>query len=350
MNKMKENNPKVSIIVPVYNVPEQYLRKCVETLVNQTLKEIEIILVDDGTYETSGKICDELALTDNRIKVIHQENKGLCGARNTGAKAAAGDWIAYVDGDDFVELDTYETLYNEANVEEDIDVVMFSYIKDYPSRSVVMNYDKYLESGKVYQTKEELRYLQSMILNYNANIAMAPTKFMRHDFVRANDIYHDEILRQGAEGIEFNVRLMASAKKVKFIEKHFYHYIYNDESITTKHNEKNHLMVLGCFEKIKKEIDNNDKELMDWFYDRMNNVILTTAISGYFSPSNPEKYSVKKKKYKEYLKNDIVKETLSKKVNKTLDFTRRVTLICIKLHLFMLVNLISKIRVKQKSK
>lgn len=348
---MTHNRPKVSIVVAVYNVPEEYLRKCVDSLVNQTLKDIEIILVDDGTYETSGKICDELALTDNRIKVIHQENKGLCGARNTGAKSATGDWIVYVDGDDFLEKEAYETLYNEAiNSKEQLDVILFSYIKDYPSRSVVMNYDKYLENGKVYQTKDELRYIQSMILNYNANIAMATTKFMRHEFIKENNLYHDEILRQGAEGIEFNVRLMASVKKVKFIEKYFYHYIYNDDSITTKHNEKNHMMVLRCFEKIKKEIDNNDKEIMDWFYDRMNNVILTTAISGYFSPSNSEKYSIKKKKYKEYLKNDIVKETLSKKVNKTLDLTRRVTLMFIKLHLFMLVNLVSKIRVRQKSK
>lgn len=347
---MKNNVPKVSVVVPVYNVPEKYLRKCVDSLVNQTLKELEIILVDDGTYETSGKICDELAKIDKRIIVIHQENKGLCGARNSGVLASRGEWLAFVDGDDFVDLDTYEKLYAESEKTKDLDVIMFGYVKDYPSKSILMNYDKVLENGKLYETTEEIKYLQKMILNYNANIAMVPTKFIRNDFIKNNNLYHDEILRQGAEGIEFNVRLFAAAKKVKFIEQRFYHYIYNDESITTKHDEKNHYMVLDCFRKIKAEIDTNDNEIMEWFYDRMKNVILTTAISGYFSPSNSEIYSLKKKKYKQYLSDELVEETLKSRSNKTLSLLKRVTLFFIKLKLFCVVSIISRIRVNQKSK
>lgn len=341
------NNVKVSVIVPVYNVPEKYLRKCVNSLICQTLKDIEIILVDDGTPNTSGIVCDALAKSDDRIKVIHQKNKGLCGARNTGVKEACGEWISFVDGDDWIDNNTYETLYRIGE-QKNTDIVMFGYVKDYPSRSIVMNYDKYFEDGKVYSSEDEIKYLQRMILNYNANCAMAPTKFIKRELINKYDIYHDELLRQGAEGIEFNIRLFSKIKSACFVNKNFYHYIYNDESITTVHNEKNHQMVLNCFKKIKKEINNNDNEIMYWFYNRMKYVILTTAISGYFSNSNPENYLTQKKKFREYLKDDLVRETL-KYSDSNLSFSRKVTLFLIKRKMFLFVKIISKLRTKQKS-
>ena len=97
---------KVSIVVPVYNVPVNYLRTCVESLMAQTLREIEIILVDDGSTDDSGKICDEYAGRDERIRVIHKENGGLSAARNTGVRAALGKWVMLVDGYDWIEPET----------------------------------------------------------------------------------------------------------------------------------------------------------------------------------------------------------------------------------------------------
>lgn len=340
---------KVSVIVPVYNVPERYLEKCVSSLVNQTLNDIEIILVDDGTPDTSGKLCDDFAKKDSRIKVIHQENKGLCGARNTGVRSSTGEWISFVDGDDWIEPNAYEKLYN-IGTKNNVDVVMFGYEKDYQSKSVVMHYDKYFENEKVYNTKEDINYLQKMILNYNANCAMAPTKFIRKSVIEKYNIYHDEKLRQGAEGIEFNIRLFSKIKSALFLNEIFYHYIYNDESITTVHNEKNHQMVIECFKKIKSEINNNDSEIMGWFYNRMKYVILTTAISGYFSRSNKEAYKIQKRKFKKYMSDTLVQETLKSKNYQGLSTTRKVTLFFIKHRLFLLVKIISMVRTKQKSK
>lgn len=340
---------KVSVVVPVYNVPEKYLKKCVSSLLNQTLKDIEIILVDDGTPETSGKLCDRFSTEDDRIKVIHQKNKGLCGARNTGVKNSTGEWISFVDGDDWVEANAYEKLYN-AGVENNVDVVMFGYVKDYPSKSVIMHYDKYFENEKIYNTKEDINYLQKMILNYNANCAMAPTKFIKKSVIEKYNIYHDEKLRQGAEGIEFNIRLFSKIKSALFLNETFYHYIYNDESITTVHNEKNHQMVIDCFKKIKTEINNNDSEIMDWFYNRMKYVILTTAISGYFSTSNKEPYHIQKKKFNRYMSDELVQETMKNKNYNGLSFSRKLTLIFIKYKLFGLVKIISIIRTTQKNK
>ena len=98
----------ISIIIPVYNV-EKYLERCVKSVINQTYKNLEIILVDDGAKDNSGKMCDELSKLDSRIKVIHKENGGLSDARNFGLKIATGDYIGFVDSDDYIADDMYET-------------------------------------------------------------------------------------------------------------------------------------------------------------------------------------------------------------------------------------------------
>lgn len=117
--------PKVSIIVPVYNV-EKYLVRCMESLLNQTLKEIEIILVDDGSPDNCPQMCDEYARRDSRVKVIHKSNAGLGYARNSGLDVAVGEYIAFVDSDDYVDTSMYATLWNEARA-SNADVVFCNF-------------------------------------------------------------------------------------------------------------------------------------------------------------------------------------------------------------------------------
>ena len=104
---------KVSVILPVYNASD-YLHQCMDSIVGQTLKDIEIILVDDGSPDNCGKICDEYAAKDTRIKVIHKENGGLSSARNAGMEVAEGEYIGFVDSDDWIESDMYMTLWQKA--------------------------------------------------------------------------------------------------------------------------------------------------------------------------------------------------------------------------------------------
>lgn len=111
---MDRANPRVSILIPVYKVPDKYLKNCLKSCTNQTLKDIEIILVDDGSPGHCGAICDEYALHDTRIKVIHKKNEGLAAARNTAFDAAAGEYITFLDGDDYLEENACETAYNIA--------------------------------------------------------------------------------------------------------------------------------------------------------------------------------------------------------------------------------------------
>lgn len=119
----------VSIIVPCYKVID-FLPQCVESLMNQTYKDIEIILVDDGSPDDTGKLCDEYAKKDNRIKVVHKQNGGLVSARNAGYDVATGDWMMYVDGDDWLDSDCCQVMLDAIAENPDVDIVFGNVFKN----------------------------------------------------------------------------------------------------------------------------------------------------------------------------------------------------------------------------
>lgn len=338
--------PLVSIIVPVYKVPEPYLVKCIESIMAQTLYDIEILLVDDGSPDDCGRICDDYAVKDSRIRALHKKNGGLSSARNYGCKVATGKWIMFVDGDDWIEPEMCQTMY-DAGEEKKVQLVMCGISKDYGK--TVTEYKFYLENGKVYRD-QECKWLQQQLLVYNGNIACVYSKLIDRELLVENELYHDEVLRQGAEGLEFNLRLFEILGSAMFINKPFYHYIYNENSISASHNEANHEYVIKCFEKIKRFIytSENRDMLKLWFDNRLLYVIITTAISGYFNPTNTEPYREKKRKYSEYLKKPIVKEALETGNLEGLSRERRCVLFMIKKRQFWALNLLGGARRLQK--
>jgi len=339
--------PLVSIVVPVYKVPEQFLRKCIESTMAQTLKDIEILLIDDGSPDLCGNICDKYAENDSRIRVFHKENGGLSSARNYGCNEANGKWIMFVDGDDWIEPDMCQTMY-DIGEEKRVQLVMCGIMKDYGKSAT--EYKFYLEEGKVYKD-QECKWLQQQLLVYNANIAVAYSKLICREILMENNILHDEFLRQGAEGLEFNLRLFEELSTAVFINKPFYHYVYNENSISASHNEANHEFVVKCFEKIKMFIDTSEnREMLElWFNNRLLYVIVTTAISGYFNPSNKEGYREKKRKYAIYLKHPMISEALNTKNISGLSMQRKIVLFAIKLRMYWLLDVMGKIRKLQKS-
>ena len=120
--------PLVSIIIPIYKVPEHFLVQCIESTIAQTLENIEILLVDDGSPDQCGEICDLYANQDKRIKVLHKKNGGLSSARNYGCKAATGKWIMFVDGDDWIEPEMCRVMY-ETGEEKQVQLVMCGIVK-----------------------------------------------------------------------------------------------------------------------------------------------------------------------------------------------------------------------------
>lgn len=139
--------PKVSIIVPVYNV-EKYFDRCINSLINQTLREIEIILVDDESPDNCPEMCDKYAKKDSRIKVIHKKNGGLGFARNSGLDIAAGEYFAFVDSDDYVDLDFYEKLYTAAK-NGDYDLAQGGISKKHGDR-IEKKHHPYAEIGRAH--------------------------------------------------------------------------------------------------------------------------------------------------------------------------------------------------------
>lgn len=148
---------EISIIVPVYNV-EKYLNKCVDSILNQTFKEFELILVDDGSPDNSGAICDQYAKKDSRVKVIHKENGGLSSARNAGIEVAQGKYLGFIDSDDYIAEDMYELLYNNI-IKEDADLSICGIYDVYEEKEVV-------EKERI---KKTVSALEAMILIFEGN-------------------------------------------------------------------------------------------------------------------------------------------------------------------------------------
>jgi len=128
------NQPKISVIVPIYKV-EPYITKCLDSIIRQSYKNLEIILVDDGSPDLCGEICDEYAKNDNRITVIHKKNGGVSSARNAGLVIASGDWIGWVDSDDWIELDMYEYLLSNV-LRHNADIAVCSRYEEYRRHSL----------------------------------------------------------------------------------------------------------------------------------------------------------------------------------------------------------------------
>lgn len=337
---------KVSIVVPVYNIPEKILRQCIESTIHQTLKEIEIILVDDGSTDCSGQICDEYAQKDNRIHVIHKSNGGLSEARNTGYEKAIGDWITFLDSDDWIDPHTCGDIYQQAEKNK-ADVVIFGTIQEFEHYKKPFKYN--FKDGMIFEG-EQCKALQCEILNFNGNIATAWAKLFNKKFLDKNNLKHNAKLRQGSEGIEFNIRVFEKVQKAYFTDKIYYHYIFNPNSISAKHDEKNHYFVIKCFEEIKNqiEISDNKEAMFRLFYDRFAYVIVATAISGYFSPTNPDKYSVQKEHFRRYVHQELVSETLEKYNVAKMDYQRKLVIQFIKMKFYLAIKFLACLRYWQK--
>lgn len=208
----------ISIIVPVYNV-ELYLKKCIETIINQTYKNLEIILVDDGSTDNSGKICDEYALKDNRIKILHIENGGPAVARNAGLDIATGEYIGFIDSDDYIELDMYETLYN-AMIKTNAGLVICNWYKGYED-----NWRKNI----VYPKKEILTPNEAFEVFYNNMYVW--NKLYRKDVVK-----NLRFVETYAQDVLYTFTTLRRIDKVVFLNE--YKCYYRNNPTSRQHSKK----------------------------------------------------------------------------------------------------------------
>lgn len=242
----------ISIIVPVYNV-EKYLSQCIESIINQTYKNIEIILVDDGSTDSSGTICDKYKEKDSRITVIHQKNIGVTAARKTGLGICNGEYIGFVDGDDYIETCMYEKLYQVIQ-DTEADVVHSGYLKNGDKEIWGVQTNVLLELSEIGKS----RAIDELILSEKSENRIVPSLwsklFSRKAIMNAYMGVPDDLLY--GEDLICLLNCILESNKMAIINEAFYHYIKREESITNL--VKNDLLMreINLYNEMKKVLNN----------------------------------------------------------------------------------------------
>ncbi|NLZ72366.1 MAG: glycosyltransferase [Bacteroidales bacterium] len=312
-------NPKVSVIVPVYNA-EQVLSKCVDSIINQQLKDIEIILVNDGSSDNSGKICDEYAEKDKQIRVLHIENQGVSNARNRGIELANGEYIAFVDADDWINEDMYINMFDKITREK-ADIIMCShYIFDGKSEYVVgfpWEGDCIFEQDEIHR-KVIPAFISPIDINgAKQQVVMGSVGkcLFNKKVIDVNNLRFDTEIRW-TEDLVFVLQFLEKAKKIIFSDIPYYYYRQDSKNkfgTTQKYvkdlyfsltRSKEHLV------NILDEIDYRDQMTRQIEYRTVSMVLL--SIRNLCDTGSPFGFVKRVKKAQYYVNDSGVKESVDK--------------------------------------
>lgn len=213
---MEKYNIKISVIVPVYNT-SKYLEKCIESILNQSLKEIEVICINDGSIDNSLEILEKFSKQDRRVKVINQINKGLTATRNIGLRLAKGKYIINIDSDDWIEKDYFENIYKKAK-ENNLDMVISDILFDFKDK-IILKKDLEISDEKIITGKEYMK-----VFFKNGGLGYSWNKLIKREIYSKNNIYFNEAIF-AIEDVEFITRLsyfLRLCHNKQLINSHFY--------------------------------------------------------------------------------------------------------------------------------
>lgn len=267
--------PKVSIIVPIFNV-EKYLDTCIKSLINQTLEEIEIILVDDESPDSCPKICDMYASKDSRIKVIHKKNGGLGLACNSGLEIAGGDYVAFCDSDDWVDLDTYEVMYNAAiNNHADIVLSSFKYVDIngalLPDNSLTYK-DCIYSYGEINTIMKGMIASAPFCTNEREFQASAKVTLYKRKVIECNSLRFVSERIIPSEDLVFNLDYLSCCRTAVTISRKFYNYRYNPISISRAIKQDSFSVSKILLDYLDKKVD--DLQLGDDGHNRVDRLFI----------------------------------------------------------------------------
>lgn len=322
---------KVSAIIPVYNV-EEYLPKCLDSLINQTLKDIEIIVVNDGSPDNSEKIIKEYSKKDKRIIYIKKENGGQGSARNLGLKKARGEYISFIDSDDWIDADMFESMYNKAK-ENDFDIVTCGYknvsnesVEEIPIKDIILSKLKSDPISKFFTT------------------VMVWDKIYKKDFLINSEIEFIEN-KVWYEDLCYSVNLISLTDKIDFVNKPFYNYLIREQSTMRNTKILKNLDLITIFEDISDFYRKNN--IYDKYYEELEFIAIDHFSSGMIrvikTNGNRKDKKTVLKEYDKYLRKHFYNLKNNKYLNSFSKNRRLIYNLLIK-RKYRLVSLIFKVR------
>ena len=247
-------NPKISIIIPIYNT-ESYLIKCLDSVINQTYCNLEIILVDDGSTDGSKQIIEDYEKKDSRIVAVYKKNAGVANARNTGLQISTGEYIGFVDSDDWIEPDMYQELVRVVKSER-IDIVSGNYYFDKGEEQVVAKNLKPI-SREVFDKNQLLEYV-FMRDSYKGLAAYPWNKIFRRDILRNNDQYitYEDKYKIGEDVLWF-AHVSLKCETSKYVDKPLYHYVQRNDSAVHSTNLEKQMHRIAVYQDVIHLFQNN---------------------------------------------------------------------------------------------
>lgn len=304
-----DNDIKVSVIVPIYNTGI-YLNKCIESLLNQTLHDIEIILVDDGSIDESVDICDRYSLNDHRVKVIHKKNEGVSIARNTGIKKAKGEYIGFVDSDDWIEINMYENLYNFAKNEE-ADIVFCDAKTVYDDKENKLDTFTNLNKSQLLNRKD----ISARILVEMAGAVWRG--LYKKELLKNNNILFPVNLKFSEDRI-FNLYAIGYSKKLYYDKCSYYNrYIRKGSAVNKYHNNMIDI-VMDARNRIMQAISvcwNNNKDIIK-VYEIQTLGLCYKSINNEFYKDSTNNFKTKYTNIKKICNNLVLQENIKKLAKK----------------------------------
>lgn len=333
---MDEKKELVSIVVPVYNC-ENYIERCIKSLLEQTYKNIEIILINDGSKDRSLDICKKYSNIDKRIVIIDKKNEGVSKARNTGIKKSNGKFISFVDADDYIDNTFIEEMLKKL-YEYDADYVTCGYKRIYNEDHI-----EYVNNNLEEQVIDANEYI-TKLLNVQNGYGFAHMKLIKKEKIQ--NIEFNPNIQVGEDAL-FNIMLCENLEKIAIYNKSLYNYFFNQNSVVRKFDDKYSEKYLKSMEEMCKYIKNkySDNYIVN---ENLQNYIayhvLLVCVNYCYHPENDKGG---RKLLKSVCNNSIFREAIKKSNYKNLSITRKISLFTLKHKMYYAMELICKYRQRQ---